>query len=215
MWSSCLRTLSILADIVYLISIYTQDNSPFNIDFSISDMLKALFMSTKNDQTRYMLWTVTQLIGSWRPTAFLLPNVWSFIEYCNVCQVSQTVGYVFAWASCQIRQIACCQESLLCHWHQWTPEITWWRHQMETLSALLDLCAGNSPVNGEFPLQRPITRSFDVSLICAWINGWVNNCEAGDLRRHRAHYDVIVMKWSHMHYVHDHYLGGGPCAIYK
>ena len=30
------------------------------------------------------------------------------------------------------------------------------------------------------------------SLICAWINGWVNNREA-DLRRHRAHYDVIVM----------------------
>ena len=31
------------------------------------------------------------------------------------------------------------------------------------------------------------------SLICAWINGWVNNREAGDLRRHGAHYDVIVM----------------------
>ena len=32
-----------------------------------------------------------------------------------------------------------------------------------------------------------------LSLICTWINGWVNNGEAGDLRRHRAHYDVIVM----------------------
>ena len=31
------------------------------------------------------------------------------------------------------------------------------------------------------------------SLICDWINDWVNNGEAGDLRRHRAHYDVIVM----------------------
>ena len=31
------------------------------------------------------------------------------------------------------------------------------------------------------------------SLICAWINGGVNNREAGDLRRHRAHYDVIAM----------------------
>ena len=31
------------------------------------------------------------------------------------------------------------------------------------------------------------------SLICAWMNGWVNNCEAGDLSRHRAHYDVTVM----------------------
>ena len=40
--------------------------------------------------------------------------------------------------------------------------ITWWRHQMETLSALLALCAGNSPVPGEFPTQRPVTRNFDV-----------------------------------------------------
>ena len=35
--------------------------------------------------------------------------------------------------------------------------------------------------------------AFMFSLICAWINGWVNNGEAGDVRRHRAHYDVTVM----------------------
>ena len=34
------------------------------------------------------------------------------------------------------------------------------------------------------------------SWTCAWIKGWVNNGEAGDLRRHRAHYDVIVMQFS-------------------
>ena len=39
---------------------------------------------------------------------------------------------------------------------------TWWRHQMETFSALLVICAGNSPVTGEFPAQRPVTRNFDV-----------------------------------------------------
>ena len=39
---------------------------------------------------------------------------------------------------------------------------TWWRHQMETFSVLLALRAGNSPVTGEFPAQRPVTRSFDV-----------------------------------------------------
>ena len=42
------------------------------------------------------------------------------------------------------------------------PALTWWRHQMETFSALLAICAGNSPVPGEFPTQRPVTRSFDV-----------------------------------------------------
>ena len=37
-----------------------------------------------------------------------------------------------------------------------------WRHQMGPFSALLALCAGNSPVTGEFPAQRPVTRGFDV-----------------------------------------------------
>ena len=41
-------------------------------------------------------------------------------------------------------------------------EKTRWRHQMELFSASLALCAGNSPVTGEFPSQRPVTRSFDV-----------------------------------------------------
>ena len=57
-------------------------------------------------------------------------------------------------------------------WHQsiWLTHIdtdpflmvTWWRNEMKTISALLALCAGNSPVTGEFPTQRPVTRSFDV-----------------------------------------------------
>ena len=50
-------------------------------------------------------------------------------------------------------------------------------------------------VTGEFPTQRPVTRSFDVffDLICAWTNSWANNGDVGDLRRHRTHYDVFVM----------------------
>ena len=39
---------------------------------------------------------------------------------------------------------------------------TWWRHQMETFSASLAICVGNSPIPGEFPAQRSVTRSFDV-----------------------------------------------------
>ena len=57
----------------------------------------------------------------------------------------------------------------------------------------LTICAGNSPVTGEFPAERPVTRSFDIFFIRAWMNGWLNNREAGDLRSHRAHYDVTVM----------------------
>ena len=64
---------------------------------------------------------------------------------------------------------------------------------METFSALLAICAGNSPVSGEFPHKGQWRGALMFSLICVWINGWVNNREAGDLRRHRVHYDVRVM----------------------
>ena len=63
---------------------------------------------------------------------------------------------------------------------------------MESFAALLDLCAGNSPVTGEFPAQRPVMRSFDVSFDMSLTNASVNNWDAGDLRGHRAHYDVTV-----------------------
>ena len=45
--------------------------------------------------------------------------------------------------------------------------LPWWRHQMEIFSSLLALCVGNLPVTGEFPSQRPLTRSLMFSLICA------------------------------------------------
>ena len=64
---------------------------------------------------------------------------------------------------------------------------------MEPFSALLALCVGNSPVPEELPSQRPVTQSFDVLFIYAWINGQVNNREAGDLRRNCTNYDVNVM----------------------
>ena len=75
-------------------------------------------------------------------------------------------------------------------------DCSWWRHQMETMSALLALCAGN-PRGGHqcFPLTK--SRDAELSLICAWINGWISNQKAGDLRRHLAHCDFTVMR--------DHY----------
>ena len=49
-----------------------------------------------------------------------------------------------------------------------------------------------SPVNSPHKGQWHGALMF--SLICAWLNGWVNNREAGDLRRHRTHYDVMVLR---------------------
>ena len=55
----------------------------------------------------------------------------------------------------------------------------------------------NSPRKGQW------RGAFVFSLICAWINGWVNNREAGDLRRHHAHYDVNVMMPCNEYSVHN------------
>ena len=48
-----------------------------------------------------------------------------------------------------------------------------------------------SPVN--FPHKGQWRGALMFALICVWLNGWVNNREAGGLRRYRAHCDVIVM----------------------
>ena len=72
-------------------------------------------------------------------------------------------------------------------------DYSWWRHQMETLSALLAICAGNSPVPVNSPHKGQWRGALMFSLTCAWINDCVNNRKAGDLRRNRAHYGVIVM----------------------
>ena len=72
------------------------------------------------------------------------------------------------------------------------PSFSWWRHQMETFSALLALCAGNLlPVNS--PHKGHWRGALMIHLISVWINSWRHTREAGDLRRYRAHYDVIVM----------------------
>ena len=68
----------------------------------------------------------------------------------------------------------------------------WWRHQMETFSTLLALYAGNSPHKGQW------RGALVISLICSRINVWINNRESGDLRSHRAHYDITVMAFQYV-----------------
>ena len=75
---------------------------------------------------------------------------------------------------------------------------------METLSALLAICAGihRSPVNS--PHKCKGRGALMIYMICVWTNGRVNNREDGDLRRHHAQYDVIVMiiLWIQIPYIH-------------
>ena len=95
---------------------------------------------------------------------------------------SKSIDYTFNHAHiCPVSpQLSCGNTCQICAWYHtgnqcfdhyenWDNkernEENWytrWRHQMETFPALLAICAGNSPVTGDFPVQKPVTRSFDV-----------------------------------------------------
>ena len=66
---------------------------------------------------------------------------------------------------------------------------------METFSALLAICAGNHRSPMKSPHKGQWRGALMFSLICAWMNGWVNIREAGDRYRYRAHYDITVMDY--------------------
>ena len=74
------------------------------------------------------------------------------------------------------------------------PQVTWWRHQVETFSALLALCEGNhrSPVDS--PRKGQLRGKLMLPLFfCTWTHIWANNRDTGELRRHRTHYNVTVI----------------------
>ena len=87
---------------------------------------------------------------------------------------------------------------------------SWWRHQMETFPRYWSFVRGihrssvNSPHKGQW------RGALVLYLIFAWINAWVNNREAGDLRRHRTHYDVTVIMKKRVDFLYiklcSHYL---------
>ena len=96
-------------------------------------------------------------------------------------RASLLCGVGFSGSLCQGREV-----------HVWTLQAIvramlnpWWRHQTEIFSR--NWSPGNSPHKGQW------RGALMFSLICVWINDWVNNREAGNLRRYRDHYDVIVM----------------------
>ena len=77
---------------------------------------------------------------------------------------------------------------------------TRWRHQMETFFALLALCGANSPVTGEFPSQKPVTRSFYI-FYGLRLDKWLNKpsrhqwFETPSRSLWRPCYDIIVWIW--------------------
>ena len=80
----------------------------------------------------------------------------------------------------------CDDNSMVCQIHD---DVIKWKHFPRYWPFVwrIHLSSVNSPHKGQW------RGAWAFSLMCAWINGWVNSRMAGDLRRHRAHYDVIVM----------------------
>ena len=74
-------------------------------------------------------------------------------------------------------------------WRTYHDDVIKWKHFPRYWSFVRGI--HRSPVNS--PHKGQWRGALMFSLICVWINGWVNNREAGDLRRYLAHYDVIVM----------------------
>ena len=78
---------------------------------------------------------------------------------------------------------------------------SWWRHQTEIFSRYWPFAR----VIHQTPVNSPHKGQWWGALMFLWsapcINGWLNNREAGDLRRHRAHYNVIVMHWRRGRYI--------------
>ena len=84
-------------------------------------------------------------------------NLWKYKNIKKIAHPPLALRHLIIHKSC-IKKI---NLKSACHWVG-RPCNAWWRHQMETFSAVLAICAGNSPVPGEFRTQRPETRSFDV-----------------------------------------------------
>ena len=106
----------------------------------------------------------------------------------------------------------------------WNMRTTWWRHQMETFSALLAIFVGNSPVTSEFPAQRPAMQSFNVFFDLrlnkhlskiSW--GWWFEMPSHPLWRHCNNKCKICMAlWSHkVHVIHNPHKWFNVCLLWE
>ena len=120
--------------------------------------------------------SVSMIVWTWSPICECLSQMW---RYNN--RIIDIYSYINGLIQCWF-SLSLLHQSLLLFYHdifengvqtktkllyqyyalRLTQLHPWWRHQMETFSALLALCAGNSPVTGEFSSQRPVTWGFDV-----------------------------------------------------
>ena len=91
-----------------------------------------------------------------------LPSVTLNRTTSHMCQ-SWVLNKSAQWQKCKSIAVTCFRpQATQASSVPWCPVISRWRHQMETFSPLLAIFGWNSPVTGEFPSQKPVTRSFYV-----------------------------------------------------
>ena len=106
------------------------------------------------------------MMTSWRGFASCMALrglKWSPVNFLNIGAAIGTFDF-FSGETAHLPVICDAMALMMHQWNvlqAWRHVKSWWRHQIETISPLLTICAGNSPVTGEFSAQRPVTRSFD------------------------------------------------------
>ena len=126
------------------------------------------------------------------------------LDYVHTNSWTKYVGVIGSWVT-KLNKFLCLTTSSTSPWNIhllsytfWSQsrcshdDVIKWKHFPRNWPFVRGIhwSAVNSPHKGQW------CRALMFSLICAWINGWVNNREAGDLKRHRAHYGVTVMRSS-------------------
>ena len=101
------------------------------------------------------------------------------------------------WHPCDV---GCCKSACGIAWND---DVIKWKHfpRYWPFARGIHRSTVNSPHKGQW------RGALMFSLICAWMNGWVNNREAGDLRRQHGHYDVIVMRITHYSFLRFYFAG--------
>ena len=140
----------------------------------------------------YRLWFETPSRSLWRHCN---EETWFEFEFINIGNVDQNAHCIILFYAFYCISVYNPLEEYC---------ISWWCHPIETFSTSLAICAGNSPVTGEFPAQRPVTRSYDVFFDLRLNKRLSKQSWSWCLRCHRAHYDVIVMFNQYQTFIGEH-----------
>ena len=117
------------------------------------------------------------------------PKQWTTFQIFDVHLHPGCQSLWSALALCSVNGIPQCWYGLLLAVDRRDRAVIKWKHFPRNWPFVLGIhrSPGNSPYKGQW------RGALMFSLICVWINDWVNNRKAGHLRRYRAHYGVIVM----------------------